>query len=161
MLEHTVEEHFFAKAVETGGNKWIDRVAGVVNRMDRVQVLSVLDSLSQTMPEEAIKLRKLIFMFEDLDRMEAKSISRLFDRVAAELVTPALWGMPPAFKEVVLSSLSARARRMAESELGSDDGTPRSDSVPARKKIAETALLMARKGEVTLPQEDETPAKMA
>jgi flagellar motor switch protein FliG len=161
LIEHIIEEHFFAKAVETSGNRWIDRVAGVVNRMDRDQALSVLDSLSQTMPEEAMKLRKLIFMFEDLDRMDAKSISRLFDRVAAELVTPALWGMPTAFKEVVLSSLSARARRMVESELGSDDGAPRSDSVPARKKIAETALLMARKGEVSLPQEADTPSKTA
>ena len=159
LIEQTVEEQFFAKAVESGGNKWIDRVAGVVNRMDRDQALSILDSLAQTMPDEAKKLRKLIFMFEDLDRMETKSLSRLFDRVAAELVTPALWGMPPAFKEVVLSSLSARARRMVESELASDDGTPRNDSVPARKKIAETALIMARKGEVALPEEADAKDK--
>ena len=152
LLEDTVQEHFFAKVVETSSNKWVERVAGVVNRMDRDQALSVLDSISQTMPEEAEKLRKLIFMFEDLDRMDPKSLSRLFDAVSSEFVTPALWGMPVAFKETVLVSLSARARRMAESELGSDDGTPRKDSIPARKRIAETALAMARKGELTLPE---------
>jgi flagellar motor switch protein FliG len=152
LVERSIEEHFFAKSLEASGSKWVERVASVVNRMDREQALSVLDSLSKSMPEEALKLRKLIFMFEDLDRIESKSMSRLFDRVDAELVTPALWGMPASFKETVLTCLSARARRMVESELGSDDGTPRANSVPARKKIAETALLMARKGEITLPE---------
>ncbi len=153
LLEHALEDQFFAKAVEASSNKWIERVANVVNRMDREQALSVLDTLAKTTPEQAKLLRKYIFMFEDLERMDVKSLSRLFDRVAAELVTPALWGTEPAFKEWILACLGARARRMVESELGSDDGTPRSDSVPARKKIAEIALAMARKGEITLPEE--------
>jgi flagellar motor switch protein FliG len=153
LLERSLEDQFFTKTVETNNSKWVERVANVVNRMDREQALSVLDSLSKSMPEQAKALRKFIFMFEDLNRMETKSISRLFDRVSAELVTPALWAMSAEFKEIVLGCLSARARRMVESELGSDDGVPRADSVPARKKIAETALTMARKGEIILPQE--------
>jgi flagellar motor switch protein FliG len=156
LLEQTLEEEFFSKTTETIDNKWIERVASVVNRMDREQALSVLESLSKSTPEQAAKLRKFIFMFEDLDQMDAKSMARLFDRVAAELVTPALWGMPLVFKECVLSCLSARARRMVESELGSDDGTPRNDTAAARKKIAETALVMARKAEIKLPDQTET-----
>jgi flagellar motor switch protein FliG len=156
LLEQTLEEQFFAKAAESKDNKWIERVASVVNRMDRDQALSVLESLSKSTPEEALKLRKFIFMFEDLDQMDAKSMAKLFDRVPAELVTPALWGMSANFKESVLASLSARARRMVESELGSDDGTPRNDTTPARKKIAETALAMSRKGELKLPDQSES-----
>jgi flagellar motor switch protein FliG len=151
LLEQTLEEQFFAKAVETNDSKWIERVASVVNRMDREQALSVLESLAITTPDQAAKLRKFIFMFEDLDQMDAKSLARLFDVIPAELVTPALWGMGQNFKDGILGSLSARARRMVESELGNDDGTPRNDSVAARKKIAETALAMARKGEIKLP----------
>lgn len=152
LVEQTMQEQFFSNVIESSGNKWTERVAGLINRMDREQALSVLDNISRTMPEEGAKLRKLIFMFEDLDRMEAKSLSRLFDAVASELLTPALWGTPAAFKEAILSCLSARTRRMVESELGGDDGTPRNDSVAARKKIAETALNMARRGELTLPE---------
>lgn len=152
LLEQTLEEQFFAKTEDVSDNKWIERVAGVVNRMDRDQAMSVLESLSQTNPEQAKKLRKFIFMFEDLDQMDVKSMARLFDKVSAEFVTPALWGMSANFKESVLACLSARARRMVESELGSDDGTPRSDTLVARKKIAETALLMSRKGEIQLPE---------
>lgn len=153
LLEQTLEEQFFTKTTEASDSKWIERVASVVNRMDRERALSVLEGLSISNPEQATKLRKYIFMFEDLDQMDAKSMGRLFDKVPAELVTPALWGMNANFKETVLGSLSARARRMVESELGSDDGTPRNDSAVARKKIAETALAMARKGEVKLPDQ--------
>jgi flagellar motor switch protein FliG len=156
-LELTLEEQFFSKMSDSSDNKWIERVASVVNRMDRDQALVVLESLARSTPEKAARLRKLIFMFEDLNQMDAKSITRLFDKVPAELVTPALWGMPQDFKECILGTLSARARRMVESELGSDDGTPRSDSVSSRKKIAEIVLSMARKDEIKLPQQrDET-----
>ena len=155
LLERTLEEQFFTKVSDVSDSKWIERVAGVVNRMDREQAISVLESLSHTNPEQAKKLRKFIFMFEDLDQMNVKSMARLFDKVPPELVTPALWGMSAGFKESVLVCLSARARRMVESELGSDDGTPRGDSVMARKKIAETALAMSRKGEIQLPEQSE------
>jgi flagellar motor switch protein FliG len=156
LLEQSIEEQFFAKASEDEGSAWIERVASVVNRMERAQALSVLEMLSVTTPDQAQKLRKFIFMFEDLVLMDAKSRAKLFDRVSAEFVTPALWGMDPGFKEAVLSSLSARARRMVESELGSDDGTPRQDTATARKKIAETAILMGRKGEITMPDLSES-----
>jgi flagellar motor switch protein FliG len=158
MIERVMEEQFFSKATESNDDKWIERVASVVNRMDRDQALGVLDSLSVSTPDQASKLKKLIFMFEDIAFMEAKSISRLFDRVAAELVTPALWGMGADFKQGVLAALGARARRMVESELGNDDGTPHNDSAFARKKIAETALAMARKGELSLPDQSQKNA---
>jgi flagellar motor switch protein FliG len=156
ILESTLEEQFFSKTTEVSDNKWIERVANLVNRMDRDQALNVLENLSKTTPEQAVKLRKFIFMFEDLEFMDPKSMSRLFDKVATELVTPALWGTKASFKESVLVCLSARARRMVESELASDDGTPRSDTLVARKKIAEVALSMARKGEIKLPEQSET-----
>jgi flagellar motor switch protein FliG len=153
LLEQSLEEQFFSKTEEASKDVWIERVASMVNRMEREQAMSVLASLEKTSPEQARQLRKHIFMFEDLDRMEAKSKSRLFDRVAAELVTPALWGMDAAFKEGILSCLSARARRMVESELGAGDQEPRKDTLPARKKIAEVALIMSRKGEISLPDD--------
>ncbi len=156
LLEHTLEQQFFSKTEETSKDVWIERAASMVNRMEREQAMSVLASLEKTSPEQARQLRKHIFMFEDLDRMDAKSRSRLFDRVAAEWVTPSLWGMDAAFKEGILSCLSARARRMVESELGAGDQEPRNDTLPARKKIAEMALSMSRKGEISLPDDSGT-----
>jgi flagellar motor switch protein FliG len=152
LLEQSLEQQFFGEKKEDESDIWIERVANVVNRMERSMALAMLETLNASAPEQARKLRAFIFMFEDVERMEAKSRARLFDRVSAELVTPALWAMPASFKEAVLSALSARARRMVESELGSDEGTPRQDSEAARKKIAETAIVMGRKGELTLPE---------
>jgi flagellar motor switch protein FliG len=156
LLEQTLEEQFFTKSADSGGHKEIESVANLVNRMDRQLAINVLEVLAKTSPEQAAKLRKLIFMFEDLDRMQQKSRVKLFDRVPSELVTPALWGMSLPFKEEILASLSPRARRMVESELASDNGNARSDSLPARKKIAEIALAMARKGELSLPDESDS-----
>ncbi len=153
LLEQTLEEQFFGTTVEEGNDRAIQRAASVINLLDRERAMGVLDSLSKSSPEQAKLLRKQVFMFEDLDRMDAKSRSKLFDRAAAEWVTPSIWGMSANFKAEVLTSLSARARRMVESELASDDGKPRADSLPARKKIAELAITMSKKGEIALPEE--------
>jgi flagellar motor switch protein FliG len=153
ILEQIVESNFFGKVVENNADKSIEKAASIINRMDRHAAQDVMEALGRTSPEQSKRLRKFIFMFEDLIKMDHKSKSILFDRVPAELVTPSLWAMDAEFKEGVLSCLSARARRMAESELGSDDGQPRADTVAARKKVAEIALAMVRKGEIALPDD--------
>jgi flagellar motor switch protein FliG len=159
LLEQMLEDEFFSRAVESPDGKWVERVAGLVNRMEREQAQNFLAMLSQSSPEQSAKLRKFIFMFEDLDKMDTQSRSRLFDKVSVELVTPALWGMATEFKESVLASLGARARRMAESELASDDGVPRADTGNARKKISEIAIAMSKKGEIKLPEESSGAAQ--
>jgi flagellar motor switch protein FliG len=52
----------------------------------------------------------------------------------------------------VLSSISARSRRMIESELGQgSDSVAAADIVRARKAIAAGAIRMAREGAFELP----------
>jgi flagellar motor switch protein FliG len=76
---------------------------------------------------------------------------KLIDRVPAELIIAALFGTEAGFREVLLSSMSARTRRMVESELQGDTSQPNKDTMSARRKIADIAILMAQKGELKLP----------
>jgi flagellar motor switch protein FliG len=83
----------------------------------------------------------------------------LFDSISAELVTLALRNAPAALAEAVLSSISARSRRMIESELGQgSDGVAAADIVRARKAIAAGAIRMAREGAFELPSTQSTAA---
>jgi flagellar motor switch protein FliG len=150
-LEATLQEDFFAKITSREQGPKLDRLAAVVNKLDRQQSSDLLEDLALTNPEDYKSLRKLVFMFEDIQHLDPRHRMKLFDRVPAELVIPALFATDAEFKDLVLSSMGARARRMVESELQAESSEPHKDTVAARRKIADIAIQMSRKGEIELP----------
>jgi len=160
-LEATLAEDFFTVAAGKDKSSKIDKMAAVVNKLDRQQSSDLLEDLAKTNPEEMKTLRKMIFMFEDIEKLEQKFRTRLFDRVPTELVIPALFSAEAGLKEGILSSLGARARRMVESELQGDTSQPRKDTVTARRKIADLAVQMIRSGDIEIPESGEEPKAAA
>jgi flagellar motor switch protein FliG len=94
----------------------------------------------------------MIFSFEDLEKLGQSARLALFDKLQTEQVIAALRGMPPAFKEVALSSLGARARRMVEAELANDNGQVTKEGAAARRAITDMVLAMVSRGEMALPE---------
>ena len=83
-----------------------------------------------------------------------KSRLVLFEKVAPERMILALNGADPDLRELVLSSLTTRARRMVETELDGGEPAPPRDVGKARRAIAETALELAERGEIELGAAD-------
>ena len=76
----------------------------------------------------------------------------LFDKVQTEQVMLALRGAEAEIKEIILSSLGARARRMIESELNDAAAEVTKEVIAARRAIAETALRLASAGEISIEE---------
>jgi flagellar motor switch protein FliG len=157
-LEDALREDFFGKAASQDNGARVDRMAAVVNRLEREQSAQILEDVSKLKPEEVKSLRKLIFMFEDIEQLSQPNRLKLFDRVPTELVIPALFATEASFRESVLSSLGARARRMVESELQGDTSAPHKDTMQARRKIADIAIQMSRSGDIQIPEKTDQPA---
>jgi flagellar motor switch protein FliG len=158
-LEDALLEDLFGKT-ETKPSQGKGILAAMINRLDRPQTVEMLEDLSASNASDMLELRKMIFMFEDLPQLKQNFRVKLMDRVPAELVIAALFGMDETFRAAILEAMSARSRRMVESELQGDTAEPRKDTAAARRKIAETAMQMAQKGEIELPnpdEKDETP----
>ena len=135
-----------------------NRLAALLNRLEREQSSEILACFAAWRPEEAAKLQQLIFSFEDLANLSQPARLALFDKLQTDQVITALMGMPPGVKEVALSSLGARARRMVEAELASDKGVKTKEGDVARSAIAATVLAMAQRGELELPSGDAAAA---
>jgi flagellar motor switch protein FliG len=90
-------------------------------------------------------------------KLEQKDRLVLFDKVQTEQVMLALRGVDAELKEIILSSLGARARRMIEAELNGAETVVTKEVDAARRSIAETALRLAASGDITIaePQTDE------
>jgi flagellar motor switch protein FliG len=153
-LEAALQEDFFAKSKAQEKGPKLDRMAAVVNKLDRQHSTDLLEDLAKINPEDYKSLRKMVFMFEDIQRLDQKYRMKLFDRVPTEQVIPALFAMDAGFRDLVLSSMGARARRMVESELQGDTSAPHKDTMAARRKIADIAIQMSRKGDIELPEMD-------
>ncbi|MCA0432973.1 MAG: flagellar motor switch protein FliG [Proteobacteria bacterium] len=154
LLEQAIAEDMFTTKTETSDTGKLDKLAAVINRLDRSQSQELLDDLIRESPEDGKKLRKLIFMFEDVVNLQSQHRAKLLDRVSTELIISALFGMDKEFQEVILQSLSARTRRMVESELPPEGAPPRKDTPDARRRIAEAAIQAAKNGDIELPDPD-------
>jgi flagellar motor switch protein FliG len=140
------------------------RMATLLNKMDKGQVDAILESLKSGRPGEAAALKRLLFSFEDILKLEQKHRLILFDKVQTEQVMLALRGVDGELKEIVLSSLGARARRMIESELNGPDAQVEvtKEVAAARRSITETALRLSASGEISIVEADaDSPARDA
>ncbi len=153
-LQHDLLVNSDAGAEEAGRS----RVAALINKLDREQSEGILESLAQSRPEDAKKLRGMIFSFEDIAKLTQPHRLAMFDKVATEQVIAALRGTTPEFKELVLSSVGARARRMVEAELANDNGQITKEVLTARRSIADLALSLAQKGDIALPSTEDEAA---
>jgi flagellar motor switch protein FliG len=127
-----------------------EKLAAVINQMERPITEEIFAELNRSMPEDIKRLRGLVFMFEDIVNLEQKDRSKLFDRAPTDQVIPALFGCTAELREAILSSLSARSRRMVESELQGDTSQPQPGTAAAQRKLADLAIQMSKAGEITL-----------
>lgn len=132
------------------GNEVNVRMADILNRMEHKHIDDILDDLAQARPDTAKAVKSLLFRFEDIDKLTAKARTALFDGIPAERVVLALKGTGAEFRELVLSAIASRARRMVESELDNgDEPNPRAVA-EARRMISDRVLELAGRGEIEL-----------
>ncbi|MCF3639587.1 flagellar motor switch protein FliG [Rhizobium sp. TRM95111] len=146
---------FEAENNSPGSNK----VAELMNEMEKTQVDKLLASLESINTESAKKVRPKIFLFEDLLYMPQRSRVSLFNDVSGDIITASLRGAPMELREAVLSSIGARQRRMIESDLAAgDQGVNPREVAIARRSIAQEAIRLAASGQIQLKDKDEGQA---
>ncbi len=150
VLERALGEDLLAGPVRGQQSESRSRVADIINRLDEEQVADALSNLAQTRPEDADALRGLLFSFPDIVKLGKAARTLLLDKVPTDRLVVALAGADPTLQELALSSLTARTRRMVESELKGGHNPKQRDIRSAQRGIADLALAMAGRGEIEL-----------
>jgi flagellar motor switch protein FliG len=150
-MEAAISEQLLSKP--TSGSH--ASIADILNQLDKAQSDDLLRKLAEVRPDDAQALKSMLFTFEELTRLTDKSRTMLLDQVPIERLIASLKGTDAAFQAIMLSTLSARSKRMVEAELsGGGTATPR-EIVEARKAIVDTVLKMMAKGEILLKEPEE------
>jgi flagellar motor switch protein FliG len=158
LLEQTLHEDLLLNVARNTGADTHSKIADIINKLERDQIEDVLNSLAEDRPKDAETLRGLLFTFEDIAKLSQKARTTVFDKVPADRVVMALKGTDPGFRELILSSMGARARRMVEAELNTGGPAQQRDVLKARRAIADTVLEMAERNEIEINSEGQSDA---
>ncbi|MFZ1110675.1 MAG: flagellar motor switch protein FliG [Rhodomicrobium sp.] len=150
LLEQVLRDELLLKLAKTTGQDTHERVAKIVNKLSKKDMDDVLDSLGATRPKAAETVRGLLFTFDDIVKLPAKTRVILFESIEAERLVPALNGADPALKDFILSSVPSRTRRVIEQDLAAAAPLTTKEVENARREIADFALQLSDQGAISL-----------
>jgi flagellar motor switch protein FliG len=123
-LDSVVQQEFSV----AGGVK---SLADILNHADRSTERNVLDSLAETDEELAAEVRRLLFTFEDIVKLDDRSIQMILREADQKDLALALRGVSDEVKDRILGNMSERGAQMLTEEM---EFQP-----PQRKRVVEEA----------------------
>jgi flagellar motor switch protein FliG len=125
-------------------------VAEILNNTDRPTERNVLDRISEADPNLAEEIRMLLFTFEDVVKLDDRSIQLVLREVDQKDLALALRGVPAEVKAKVLANLSARGAQMLEEEMEFQPPQRRRVVEEAQGRIVAVIRRLEQAGEVVL-----------
>ncbi len=109
----------------------VKSLADILNNADRSTERNVLDTLSETDEELAAEVRRLLFVFEDVVKLDDRSIQLVLREVDQKDLALALRGVTDDVKDRIMANMSERGAQMLIEEM---EFQP-----PQRKRVVEEA----------------------
>ncbi len=103
-----------SEGIKVGG---IDNVAEIFNNMERENSKKILENLSKEDEKLASKIRDLMFVFDDIAKLDNKDIQEILKRIDKKNLIVALKGTTEEIKERFLSNMSHRAADTIKEEM--------------------------------------------
>jgi len=114
VLERRLSTVFTQEVSLVGGTK---AVAEILNRIDRGTEKQIFESLEPANPKLAEEIRRLMFTFDDLSRLDDRGIQRLLKEVEQKDLALALKAASQEVAEKIYKNLSERAQGLLKQEI--------------------------------------------
>ncbi|MCA9142417.1 MAG: flagellar motor switch protein FliG [Planctomycetaceae bacterium] len=128
----------------------IPSVAQILNVCDRQTEKSLLENLSQDDPELVEEIRRLMFVFEDINKLGDKDIQAILKNVETSQWAMALKGVSPELRQKILGNMSQRAAAMLEEEMEYLGPVRLSEVEAIQTQIVDIVRRLEETGEITV-----------
>lgn len=125
-------------------------VATILNITDRMTNRTILENLEDDDNELAEEIRRLMFVFDDLLKLDDKAIQSLLKEVDNSQWAIALKGSSEEIKQKVLGNLSQRAADLLREEMEFLGPVRVSDVEQTQQQIVDTVRRLEDAGEITV-----------
>ncbi len=92
-------------------------VAALFNHLERNVGTPVLEAIESERPELAVSIRNLMFVFDDLARVDDNGLRELVQRADKKTLTIALKGASEDLRQRIFDNMSKRAAEMMREEM--------------------------------------------
>lgn len=136
--------------VEQASLGGVQPVAEMLNVMDKNTETSIMSRLEEKDPLLAEEIRKLMFVFDDISKIDDRGIQTLLKEVPNDKLLLALKTANEEIKNKVFKNISARAAEMLRDDLANMGPSRLSDVEGAQQEIVNVARRLEAEGKILI-----------
>src|SRR3954453_8860374 len=149
-IEQTLRTEFMSNLARTSKRDSHEMMAEIFNNFDRQTEARFIAALEERNREAAERIRALMFVFEDLSKLDPGGVQTLLRAVEKDQLGLALKGASDALRDMFFSNMSERASKIMREDMESMGPVRLRDVDQAQMAIVQVAKDLANKGEIML-----------
>ena len=149
-IEATLRTEFMSNLARTSKRDSHEMMAEIFNAFDRQTEARFITALEERNREAAERIRALMFVFEDLSKLDPGGIQTLLRGVEKDQMALALKGASDSLREMFFSNMSERAAKIMREDMESMGPVRLRDVDQAQMAMVQVAKDLANKGEIML-----------
>ncbi|MGV8929928.1 MAG: flagellar motor switch protein FliG [Brevundimonas sp.] len=149
-IEQTLRTEFMSNLARTSKRDSHEMMADIFNSFDRQTEARFIGALEERNREAAERIRALMFVFEDLAKLDPGGIQTLLRAVEKDSLGLALKGASESLRELFFSNMSERAAKIMREDMESMGPVRLKDVDQAQMAMVQVAKDLAAKGEIML-----------
>jgi flagellar motor switch protein FliG len=149
-IEQTLRTEFMSNLARTSKRDSHEMMAEIFNNFDRQTEARFIAALEERNRESAERIRALMFVFEDLGKLDPGGVQTLLRAVEKDQLALALKGSSDALREMFFSNMSERASKIMREDMESMGPVRLRDVDQAQMAMVQAAKDLAAKGEIML-----------
>ena len=128
----------------------VDTAAEIMNSIDRSSERKIMEKLSYDSPELAEEIRRRMFVFEDIVKLDDRSVQIVLREVETRDLALALKGASEEVKQKIFKNISKRAAQLLQDELEYMGPVRLKDVEEAQQKIINVIRRLEEAGEIVI-----------
>ena len=149
-IEQTLRTEFMSNLARTSKRDSHELMADIFNAFDRQTEARFITALEERNRESAERIRALMFVFEDLGKLDPGGVQTLLRAVEKDQLGLALKGASDPLREMFFSNMSERAAKIMREDMESMGPVRLRDVDQAQMAMVQVAKDLAAKGEIML-----------
>jgi flagellar motor switch protein FliG len=149
-IEQTLRTEFMSNLARTSKRDSHEMMAEIFNNFDRQTEARFIAALEERNRESAERIRALMFVFEDLGKLDPGGVQTLLRACEKDQLALALKGASDALREMFFSNMSERASKIMREDMESMGPVRLRDVDQAQMAMVQAAKDLAAKGEIML-----------
>lgn len=149
-VEDSLKSEFMRNLAQKNTRDSHELMAEIFNNFDRGNEQRFMGVLENKHPDDAERIRALMFTFDDIMKTDDKGIQTILRDVDKDILGLALKGAKPDMREKFLKNMSERAAKILREDMETMGPVKVKDVDEAQLKIVAIAKTLADRGEIAI-----------